>query len=203
MEKQNLTCNASYGECPVCGVNKQWDWYGSNYPNIQHTNCGHCDSRIIFYDDKLIYPKANPYIKPNELLNNYPKSEKLFSESIGVSEASPRAGLALSRMCLESLVGDILKEAGDTLADTFSKNVEKLLTHDIITNKIKKILDDVRVIGNKSIHNFNIIETDNEPTLNDCMLVWKAISHILDSLKLSKELEVDLNELSEKVKNKD
>lgn len=104
----------------------------------------------------MIYPRISTHVKPHILLNDYPKSQKLFNESLAVARDSPRAGLTLSRMCLESLTKDILIQKGEKIAkkQTYHKNVEKLLELEIITNKLKIMLDSTRLIGNEAVHNF-------------------------------------------------
>lgn len=95
--------------------------------------CCICNEYIIYYKNKIIYPKIDLLIKPNIIFDNYPKSKKLFLEAIEVSLISPRAGLTLSRMCLESIVNDILEKHNEKPNKDFNKNIDKLFELDIIT----------------------------------------------------------------------
>lgn len=211
LEEKILTLHEEYAKCANCGVNRWWGW--GQIKEIMHkdkndmirfsvwaTQCGHCGQVHIFHQGDLVYPRMSAHVKTHELLNNYPKAKKLFEESLAVASDSPRAGLALSRMCLECLIHEILDQADIKPEPNFSHNVEKLLKLEIINLRIKVLLDDTRVIGNKSLHNFNVIDTENEITFEDCIIVWKAINHILDSLKLLQELDKDLSDLKDKVK---
>lgn len=209
LEEKILTKAAAYGKCITCGVNQGWFWhrfidyYNRNMNDIvTGAFCGHCQEAHIFYGDDLVYPRISKHVSTHELLNSYPKAKKLFEESLAVASDSPRAGLALSRMCLECLTHEILIQANIEPDVNFSANIEKLRELEIITQKIKSLLDDTRVIGNKSAHNFNVIDTENEIILDDCIIVWKAINHIFDSLKISQELDKELSDLKDKVKEK-
>ena len=214
-----------YAICPSCGVSLEWsNWrrfvgqYNmDNYTYInslsfQKTNyplldfvvfviCKQCKIQHIFYGEKLIYPRVSTHTKPHILLDNYPKSKILFNESLAVANDSPRAGLTLSRMCLESLVNDIFSQRGESINPTqFNVNIKKLVELDIINSRIERMLDNTRVIGNKSTHNFNLIESE-DINIEDCELVWKAINHIMDSIKHAQDLDEDLNLLVTKVKS--
>ncbi len=209
IEEKILSCDDDYAKCPKCGVNLSWAWikYGYNsYQSCPHvgsfTRCNHCKQIFLALGDEIVYPRITSHIKPHELFTEYPKSEKLFKESLAVASDSPRAGLTLSRMCLECLVHEILIERNEKPSDNFSVNIKKLLELEIITNKIKNLLDDTRVIGNKSTHNFNLIDSENEVVLDDCMVVWKAINHILESLSSVQKLDADITNLKDKVKEK-
>lgn len=215
-EKPIANPNSSFGRCPHCDIYTQWDWkhieeYGqySGFDDLGNhkyeyyfyaSECCNCHKHISYYKKALIYPKINLLIKPNIILDDYPKSKKLFMEALEVSPISPRAGLTLSRMCLEALVNDILKKHNEKPDKDFNKNIDKLFELDIITKKIKKLLSSARIIGNKSNHNFNIIDTENEPIVDDCITVLEAIDYILENIRISQEKEEKLNMLEKKVK---
>lgn len=150
------------GKCPNCGVYKTWeqDNFGSRSNNFVYLSyCDVCQNYIIYYNGELIYPKTNLLIKPNVLFDKYQKSKKLFLEAVEVAPISPRAGLTLSRMCLEALTNEILEENNEKIDKDFKNNIDKLYNLDIITSKLKILLTSARIIGNKSTHNFNIIDT--------------------------------------------
>ncbi len=136
-KQEIINVHTNHAICPSCGCFTWWDWYfvtesdpydgkidpfGGYYINnnknkgfrIAATQCSSCKQICVFHDGKMIYPKANVHIKPHELFNDYPKSKKLFEESLAVASASPRAALTLSRMCLESLVNEILEQLNET-----------------------------------------------------------------------------------------
>lgn len=214
MNKSLATPNKDDGICPHCSIYREWYWrlikendvigsvVISNAVIGHYTFCNNCKQYIIYYGKKLLYPQNNLLIKPNELFSKYPKSKKLFLEAVEVSPISPRAGLTLARMCLESLTNEILQEHNEKIDDNFHKNIEKLYELDIINTRLKKLLSSARIIGNKSTHNFNIIDTENEPNLEDAESVLETIDYILDNMRISSEKETKLLQLEEKVKKK-
>lgn len=121
-------------------------------------------------------------------------------EAVEVSPISPRAGLTLSRMCLEALTNEILEKHNEKTNKDFNKNIDRLFELDIITIKIKNLLSSTRIIGNKTTHNFNIIDTENDPTVDDCITVLEVIDYILENIRIAQEKEEKLNMLEKKVK---
>lgn len=210
MNKGLANPNANDGQCPYCGIYKEWSWtpfdgmrYVPNYDYWGYSSfCHHCNTHTIYYKEELIYPKTNLLIKPNALFDKYPKAKKLFLEAVEVSPLSPRAGLTLARMCLEALTNEILEKMGETIDDNFHNNIEKLHKLDIINLKLKTLLSSARVIGNKSTHNFNIVDTENEPNVEDSVVVLETIDYILENMRISSEKEEKLSQLEEKVRAK-
>lgn len=187
------------GKCPNCGVYKTWEWnnFVREFNGFGYlTYCNVCQNYIIYFNEEIIYPKTNLLIKPNILFDNYQKSKKLFLEAVEVAPISPRAGLTLSRMCLEALTNEILEENKEKVDKDFKNNIDKLHKLDIINSKLKTLLTSARIIGNKSTHNFNIIDTDNEPDLEDTITVLEAINYILENVRI----EERLSNLEKKIK---
>ena len=103
-------------------------------------------------------------------------------------------------MCLESLTNEILEKHNEKPNKDFNKNIDKLFELDIISIKIKNLLSSTRIIGNKTTHNFNIIDTENDPTVDDCITVLEVIDYILENMRIAQEKEEKLNMLEKKVK---
>ena len=206
MNKGLVAPHSNDGKCPHCDIYRQWSWnyFAKTYeePLGYVTYCNNCNNHTIYYNGKLIYPKNTLLIKPNVLFNEYPKAKKLFLEAVEVSPLSPRAGLTLARMCLEALTNEILEKKGETIDENFHNNIEELHKLDIISLKLKTLLSSTRIIGNKSTHNFNIIDTENEPNVEDAIMVLETIDHILENMRISIEKEEKLSQLEEKVKAK-
>ena len=201
----NVLANPSCADCkcPHCNIYRQWQWnkFINNFNAFGYlTYCNVCQEYIIYFNEEIIYPKTNLLIKPNTLFDNYKKSKKLFLEAVGVAPISPRAGLTLSRMCLEALTNEILEENNEKIDKDFNNNINKLYDLDIINSKLKNILTSARIIGNKSTHNFNIIDTDNEPNLEDAIAVLETIDYILENMRIAKDKEEKLFNLEKKVK---
>ncbi|OON98919.1 MAG: hypothetical protein ATN35_02870 [Epulopiscium sp. Nele67-Bin004] len=171
--------------------------------------CEHCNTTLVFEGSKLISPKLSEYKEPHKLLDKYPKSKTLFGESLAVANDSPRAALTLSRMCLESLVNDMLNEENVKPAENFKKNIKNFKKNIKELFKLKKIdedikdsLDCIRTIGNNSTHNFNLIESD-DVTLDECEIVWDTINYILKSIQYQLDLKAGAKEIENRVKQKD
>lgn len=215
-EKTIANPSSNFGICPHCGIYAEWDWkyieefnkylYSDQFgrPKYQYyfyaSKCISCNKYVAYYKEELIYPKIDLLIKPNIILDDYPKSKKLFLEAVEVAPISPRSGLTLSRMCLEALVNEILEINSQKVDQVFKNNIDKLLELEIITPRIYKELNTTRVIGNKATHNFNIIDTENDPTVDDCITVLEAIDYILENIRIVQDKEEKLNMLEKKVK---
>ena len=207
-EPKIINVFTNHAVCPSCGCFVLWEWNlivdhsnGYSFDPFGHyqltnndgstrkgyrvcaTQCSQCEQICIFHDGEMVYPRTTTHVKPHELFTNYSKSQKLFNESLAVASDSPRAGLTLSRMCLECLVNEILTELGERPSENFKANIGKLEELEIITVKTKKLLDNARVVGNKSTHNFNLIDTEKDVSIDDCIIVWTVCNRILDSLK--------------------
>lgn len=198
-----LEPNASTGICPHCGIYREWHWeemvlyYTTNgFNNTIYLGswsyCECCSNFIIvqcFQDEsnnkynEIVHPKTVSFTIP-EYIEHYPTVQKLFEESIAVAPHSPRASLALARMTLEALTGQILEQHNKPVHSKFSENIEALYIHQIITEMQKDRMDTIRTIGNKSIHNMALIESDNDITIEDVSTVWKLINNILDFLQV-------------------
>jgi len=215
-----LSRKIAYAKCPLCGVNQSWNWKiwsydgsgndstkllyvvnNSNDNKIVLTQCNHCIQDFIFYKDEMIYPMVSIDITENIYLKNYPKSQTLFKESCLVGRLSPRAAMTLSRMCLENLVSEILQKENLPISQ-FNANIETLHKNELISTKIKDRLNDIRTIGNKSTHNFNIIDTDNDVTIEDCIFIWKIINTILEFIRVNHQTDEELPNLRNKVESK-
>ncbi len=226
-EPKIINIFTNHGVCPSCGCFIWWKWHFikvNTYEGIitdpfgcfeitnndgttltahrvSATQCSQCKQICIFHDGEMIYPRITTHVKPHELFIKYSKSQKLFNESLAVASDSPRAALTLSRMCLESLVNEILTGLGEKPSENFKLNIDKLEELEIITAKTKKLLDNARIVGNKSTHNFNLIDTENDVTIDDCIIVWNVCNRILESLKFH-DGDENLINLVNKVKEK-
>lgn len=214
-ESENiLSRKIAYAKCPLCGVNHSWDWLSwdgasrlyciinkEGSEKIVFTQCLHCEQDFIFYKNEMIYPMVSIDITENIYLKNYPKSQTLFKESCLVGRLSPRAAMTLSRMCLDNLVSEILQKE-NLPTSQFNANIETLHKNELISTKIKDRFNDIRIIGNKSTHNVNIIDTDNDVTIEDCIFIWKTINTILEFIRVNHQTDEELPNLRNKVESK-
>lgn len=213
MNKNIANPNFDDGICPHCQIYREWEWvefagvkiYSENggFDVCYHSYwayCDNCDDYIIYFQDKLMYPENNLIIKPDILFDKYKKPKKLFLEAIKVSPISPRAGLTLARMCLEALTNELLEENNEKIDKDFIKNIDRLYTKNIIDLDLKEALNSTRIIGNKSTHNFNIIDTDNEPDVEDAKIILETVNYILENIRIAKEEKEKRNNLVNKLK---
>ena len=213
MNKNIANPNFDDGICPHCQIYREWEWIefagvSIYHGDIRYTNdyqgyyayCYNCNNHVIYFQDKLMYPENNLIIKPDILFDKYKKPKKLFLEAIKVSPISPRAGLTLARMCLEALTNELLEENNEKIDKDFIKNIDRLYSKNIIDLDLKDALNSTRIIGNKSTHNFNIIDTDNEPDLEDAKIILETVNYILENIRISKEEKEKRNNLVKKLK---
>ena len=116
---------------------------------------------------------------------------KLFNEAYSIVELSPQAALTLAKMCLETLIKEIVRE-NKIRSNTFLENVNALVEENIINENIKNLITDVRIIGNQDAPVFNIIDTTTPVLSEDAIIVLKIVTHIIKSIDELNKLKDDL-----------
>jgi len=151
--------------CPHCGVYAKQLWshmktennYRPNDPigenvrfeelmNTEWTvsKCTHCSQEIIWFNDKIIYPKKIVVGLPNEDLSEEIKKDYL--EAATIFHDSIRSSAALLRLALQKLCKQ-LGEKGDNINEDIKKLVKKGLN-----SQIQRSLDILRITGNNAVH---------------------------------------------------
>lgn len=151
--------------CPHCGVfAKQfwahvearniWGGYGSIQgkthfkENLDQewtiSKCEHCEQKIIWLEDEIVYPKKIIVDLPNEDLSEEIKKDYL--EAAIIFNDSLRSSAALLRLALQKLCKD-LGEKGDNINEDIKNLVKKGLNP-----QIQKSLDILRITGNNAVH---------------------------------------------------
>ncbi len=149
--------------CPRCGVyaDQCWSLFGASghlgvglynakpfktydFEDFAVSCCGHCGEICVWYDEKLIFPKAMVVESPNEDLPEDIKKD--YIEAATILQDSPRGAAALLRLCIQKLCKE-LGQKGKNLNEDIGKMVKQGLSVDI-----KNAMDLLRVTGDNAVH---------------------------------------------------
>lgn len=197
--------------CPHCGVyakqlwafiNAAYSWRGaSKIHAVTHfdealsiswsiSSCEHCDGKIIWLEEKMVYPKIIKVLLPNEDLSE--DIRKDYLEAANIFNDSPRASAALLRLSLQKLCKQ-LGEKGDNINTDIANLVKKGLNP-----LVQKSLDSLRITGNNAVHPGEInLNEENEKVLR----LFELINFIAEKMITEpKEIESFYNNLPEDAK---
>lgn len=193
--------------CPHCDVyakqywahiNAQHIWGNSAINHLTHFNenldrqwsiskCEHCEQKIIWLEDKIIYPKKIFVPLPNEDLDDDIKKD--YMEAAQIFNDSPRASAALLRLALQKLCKQ-LGEKGDNINEDIKNLVKKGLNP-----KIQQSLDILRITGNNAVHPGEInVEEDTKKVLKPFELLNFIADKMITELKEIDNFYTDLPE---------
>ncbi len=202
-DKNILTREKESAECPHCNTLCHWDWleFGGDYLSYQfHDNdyakilfaqCKNCEQDVLFYKDILIFPLAKKEKVNTDSFKKYPNALKLLNEAFSIAELSPHSALALAKMCLETLIKEILRE-NRIRVSTYLENVNALVDENIVDENIKNLVTDVRIIGNQGAPVFDIIDITTPVLSEDVLIVLKIATHITKTITEHEKLKNDL-----------
>ena len=159
------------------------------YNQLHIKRCQICGKKIIWIDDKYIYPEIVA-LEPNV---DMPESvKKLYNEAGLIYNKSPRSACALLRLAIERLCNE-LGETGK-INDMIGNLVKKGLRVDV-----QKALDTVRVIGNNAVHPGQIaFDVDDKTTAEMLMKLLNIITERM--ITEPKEIDNIFEALPETVK---
>jgi len=203
--------------CPHCGVFAKQYWAHiqvrkyrgtSSIDNITSfdenlnqkwtiSKCEHCDQKVIWLLDDIIYPKSIIVELPNEDLSNEIKKDYL--EAANIFNDSARSAAALLRLALQKLCIQ-LGEKGKNINDDIKSLVAKWLN-----SQIQKSLDILRITGNNAVHPWEI-NIEEKPEL--VLKLFELINFIAEKMiSEPKEIENFYEELpdwaKEQIKQRD
>ena len=203
-KKRNiLTREKETAECPHCSTLCHWDWHEfggdylsfkfqeDDYAKIIFAQCKNCEQDVLFYKDILVFPIKKKKKLNLERFKRYPLSLKLFNEACSIVDLSPQAALTLAKMCLETLIKEILRD-NKLRTNTFLENVSLLVDENIIDENIKDLVTDVRIIGNQGAPVFNVIDTTSDALGEDTIIILKIITHITKTITEHEKLRKDI-----------
>lgn len=150
--------------------------------------CFACKDGTVWRGTEVIYPQEN------SLPSAHPRMPKgaaaLYEEARGVAVASRRAGAALARAALESLLGEVRPDLTGQLDDRIAALQQE------VSVGLWQILSVLRHAGNKSLHGGEtgdglvaIVMDDDGSTLN---LLFGAINDLVDELIARPEQAAEL-----------
>ncbi|WP_319519901.1 DUF4145 domain-containing protein [uncultured Martelella sp.] len=117
---------------------------GLKVHNLFLERCHHCGGVSVWKYDAMLYPSEQE-IAPNTDLPEPIK--RTFIEASRCLSASPRASAALSRLALQELC----IELGCNPKKKLDAQIGELVSRGL-PDKIQKMLDGVRVVGNNAVH---------------------------------------------------
>ncbi|MBS3987365.1 MAG: DUF4145 domain-containing protein [Erysipelothrix sp.] len=170
--------------CVHCSVFSQQNWdfnyiskqgYVSNDVmfkefNLSVSNCEVCNGKIIWLDEKIIFPKSLSAPVPIEGMPN--EIKEIFDEARLVLADSPRSSCALLRLSVESLCNKILPSGN------LNQKIGEMVKRGLDT-RIQQSLDLVRIIGNEKVHPGQI---DKNDTFNDAMIMFDLVNYITEKM---------------------
>ncbi len=180
--------------CPFCGVFAKQFWanlsadensrYRSNRllvslsqfnqdfsNNWAVSKCHHCEDKIIWHDEKIIYPRTLIVEEPGDDLPDDIKD--LYLEAANVFNDSPKASAALLRLAVQKLCL-FLGGKGKNINDDIKKFVK-----DGLDKKIQRSLDILRVTGNNAVHPGTINIDENSAIV---LKLFELINLIADEM---------------------
>ncbi|OAQ42382.1 hypothetical protein A5893_04540 [Pedobacter psychrophilus] len=162
--------------CPLCGAFSQHFWsYAQKFDkkkanmgaqihfkeyidNLVFSQCNHCKQHTVWLENErvMVYPTAGSAPLANSDLPDNIKPD--FDEARNIVELSPRGATALLRLAVQKLCKH-LGEKGENINKDIGNLVKKGLPE-----KMQKVLDSVRVVGNNAVHPGQIDLTDDRET---------------------------------------
>jgi len=154
------------------------------------SKCEHCGDKMIWLNDKIIFPKKILMALPNEDLDNEIKDD--YMEAANIFNDSPRSAAALLRLALQKLCKQ-LGEKGEDINTDIKSLVKKGLNP-----QIQKSLDILRITGNNAVHPGEINVTEKPEKV---LKLFELLNFIANKM-ITEPQEIDnfYDELPEKSK---
>lgn len=211
----SATFATAHFHCPHCNVYAEQKWshlkavgdayttyiqrYPHNISNIHElplitlqlgskwclSKCEHCHQPAIWFEGKMLYPKAILVNQPNEDLSEEIKKDYL--EAATIFNDSPRAAAALLRLALQKLCIQ-LGEKGENINHDIGEMVKKGLNP-----LVQKSLDALRITGNNAVHPGEInLDEDRDRVLRLFNLINTIAEKMITEPKHIEELYASL-----------
>ena len=156
-----------------------WNGNESELVNLYISKCRSCAEISVWHHDTVLYPATPNDIEPNSDMNDDIKAD--FLEARSILDFSPRGAAALLRLCIQKLCKQ-LGQPGDNINDDI-----KNLVRSGLDTRVQKILDVVRVVGNKSVHPGTIDLRDDRGTAKKLFELVNRIAY--DTITHKREVE--------------
>jgi hypothetical protein len=142
--------------------------------------CEACSKEVLFFDGRLIYPEESEAPLPAADLPAEVVDD--FAEARRVLRVSPRGAAALLRLLVQKLLPLLGAKDGD-----INSMIGELVLNGVISPKIQKALDSVRVIGNEAVHPGTMDLKDDEAT---AVSLFNLINYIVEKA-ITEPKEID------------
>lgn len=149
--------------------------------------CHHCGKITLWHERKLVYPTKTG-IEPTK---HMPESVKgIFIEAQNIARLSPRAAVALLRLCIERA----LSEAGAT-GEKLHEQMKSLE----LSKRMFKLCEACRLAGNEAVHRdgFDFSVTNDEALI----IVYSLSKFIIRLCEEIFETEAEAEEIIETMKS--
>lgn len=189
--------------CPHCGAFSQMTWNsllysnritGYNTSDFWHVTCASCkqpniwmqtDNYIQELDEthklgELIYPIITIVPHPSEDMPDEIKKDYL--EAASIYQKSPRGAVALLRLGLQKLCMHLGGEGKNINAD-----LAKLAEDELVSKKLIKSADIIRIVGNNAVHPGTISDDD----FDDVSFKLFALINMIVQQGITEPKEVD------------
>ena len=166
--------------CPHCNAYSHQTWSQTTddhsgrhiaTPDLMIAYCVHCGQYSLWLKDKMIYPEESGIQMPNPDLRDDIKDD--YNEARFIVNRSPRGAVALLRLCVQKLCGQ-LDQPGENINDDIANLVKEGLPPDI-----QRALDIVRVIGNNVVHPGKMDLKDDVETANTLFGLVNLIAQVM------------------------
>ncbi len=188
--------------CPHCGAFSQMSWSvmfyqssnGGSYSNFWHVICASCKKPNIWLQSKtympqiddhhfigeLIYPVVTIVPQPSDDMPDDIKKDYL--EAASIYQKSPRGAVALLRLGLQKLCVHLGGEGKNINAD-----LAKLAENELVSKKLIKSADIIRIVGNNAVHPGTISDDD----FDDVSFKLFALINMIVQQGITEPKEVD------------
>ena len=174
MNKKGVRPRIDTGETRVLVCDKaplKTEIWQRDLNNVYASSCAHCSEAALWVGERMVFPENQGVERPHP---NMPKEvRRVFEEARSVSPFSPRAAMALLRLCVEMLCRH-LGEDSDNLNDAIGSLVRKG-----VSREVQKLMDVVRVTGNDAVHPGKIDDGDDAPSAES---LFRAINFIVEQM---------------------
>lgn len=154
------------------------------------------------FKESLIYPKIDTTVAPHPNPDMPEDVKSLYNEAVSVLGASPRSANALARLAMQVLVQNITSDAD--AKTSLDKGIGQLVSEGL-PKRFERMLDSVRIIGDKSVHpsnlDFSSLKNSKDLSLNLLCMVnllaqyeysdKKAFDNIYDTLDDGQKEHID------------
>lgn len=154
---------------------KECEWICLRYCEEFLPRLGGGEERI---EEKMIFPwwcnestiPAHPDM-PKEIKKDY-------AEAAAILDNSPRWSCAILRLALEKLLDTIIEKKGQDKKD-INKSIAYLIWEGVLSERLSKMMDAVRVIGNWAIHPWVL---DLKDTKQTALKLFSIFNYIVEEL---------------------